>query len=79
MNIDVLQLKTPLPPVRKGAVLVIKNVGAYNFTQSMQFIQLRPAVVLINGGEVEILRAPETTEYIRELERVPQRLLSKRS
>ncbi len=79
MNIDVLQLKTPLPPVRKGAVLVIKNVGAYNFTQSMQFIQLRPAVVLINGGEVEILRAPETTEYIRELERVPQRLLGKRS
>lgn len=77
MNIDVLQLKTALPPVRRGAILVIKNVGAYNFTQSMQFIQPRPAVVLVNGGDVEYLRAPETTEYIRELERIPERLLAK--
>ncbi|MBI3953756.1 MAG: alanine racemase [Chloroflexi bacterium] len=77
MNIDVIQFRTALPPVRRGAVLVIKNVGAYNFTQSMQFIQPRPAVVLVNGGEVECIRAPETTAYLRELERIPQRLLTK--
>jgi diaminopimelate decarboxylase len=79
MNIDVLQMKTALPPVRKGAILVIRNVGAYNFTQSMQFIQPRPAVVLINGGEAEYIRMPENTEYIRQLERVPKRLATKPS
>jgi hypothetical protein len=32
-------------------------VGAYTFTQSMQFIHLRPACVLISeGGEVELIR-----------------------
>ncbi len=79
MNIDVLQMKTALPPVRKGAVLVIRNVGAYNFTQSMQFIQPRPGVVMVNGGEAEYIRMPENTEYIRQLERVPKRLASKSS
>jgi diaminopimelate decarboxylase len=74
MNIDVLQYRAFLPPVRRGAILVIRNVGAYNFTQSMQFIQPRPAVVLVNGGEIEYLRLPETTEYIRQLERMPERL-----
>jgi diaminopimelate decarboxylase len=79
MNIDVIQYKASLPPLRRGAVLVVKNVGAYNFSQSMQFIQPRPAIVLINGGEVELVRAAETTEYLRQLEKVPQRLQSKRA
>ncbi len=77
MNIDVLQLRTALPPVRRGTLLVVRNVGAYNFSQSMQFIQPRPAVVMVNGGGVEYLRQAETTEYLRELERVPKRLLAK--
>jgi hypothetical protein len=54
--------------------LVIKNVGGYNCSQSMQFIQPRPAIVLLSEEGVEYLRLPETTEYIRYLERVPERL-----
>jgi len=74
MAIDVLRLGVPLPPLRNGDILVIKNVGAYNFSQSMQFIQPRPAVVLLSDESTEYLRLPETTEYIRHLERVPERL-----
>ena len=77
MQIDVLQIGTNLPSLRRGDILVIKNVGAYNFSQSMQFIQPRPAVVLVNEGETEYLRLPETSEYLRQLEKVPERLLKR--
>ncbi|MEK7848668.1 MAG: diaminopimelate decarboxylase, partial [Chloroflexota bacterium] len=79
MQIDAIQFKVSLPPVRRGSLLVIKNVGAYNFSQSMQFIQPRPAVVLVNGGEVEYLRLPETTQYLQQLERVSERLLQRQA
>lgn len=74
MNIDVLQQKVALPPLRSGDILIIKNIGAYNFTQSTQFIQPRPAIVLINEGEVEVIRTAENMQYIKQLEKVPQRL-----
>lgn len=74
MNIDVVRPQINLPPLRAGDVLIIKNVGAYNFSQSMQFIQPRPFVVLLNDGNVEVLREAETTQYIRQLEHLPDRL-----
>jgi diaminopimelate decarboxylase len=77
MNIDILQSKVALPPLRMGDILIFKNVGAYNLSQSNQFIQPRPAVVLINEGEAEVIRAPETTAYIRQLERIPPRVQPK--
>ncbi|MDP2954718.1 MAG: diaminopimelate decarboxylase, partial [Chloroflexota bacterium] len=77
MQIDVLQIGTNLPSLRRGDILVVKNVGAYNFSQSMQFIQPRPAVVLVKDGETEYLRLPETSEYLRQLEKVPERLLKR--
>ena len=75
MQIDVIRQNVPLPPLVQGDALIIKNVGAYNFSQSMQFIQPRPAFILINEGKVEQLRQAETIEYIKQLEKVPDRLL----
>ena len=73
MNIDLIHPAALLPPVANGTHLVFKNVGAYNMTQWMQFIRLRPAVVMImNDGKVEMLRAAETVDYVRELEKVPE-------
>ena len=77
MAIDILRTSISLPPLSKEDVLVVKNVGGYNFSQSMQFIQPRPAVVLVSEKGVEYIRLPETTEYIRQLERVPERLAMK--
>jgi diaminopimelate decarboxylase len=77
MQIDVLRQGIRLPPLQKGNILVIKNTGAYNFSQSMQFIFARPAIVLLNNGKAEYVKRPETTQDIRRLERVPKRLFTK--
>lgn len=74
MQIDALRLGVSLPGLKKGDLLIVKNVGAYNFSQSMQFITPRPAVVLISDEGVEIIRERETMNYVRQLERVPERL-----
>ena len=74
MQIDIIRQNVRLPFFQKGHVLVIKNVGAYNITQSMQFIYARPAVVIINNGQPEYLRYPEQLEDIQRLEALPERL-----
>lgn len=47
MAIDVIRDHIDLPPLEVGDVLSVHPVGAYNLSQSMQFIAYRPAVVLI--------------------------------
>lgn len=78
MQIDVIRHNVSLPPLVKGDILIIKNVGAYNFSQSMQFIQPRPAIVLVNEDKADYLRMPETMAYLKQLEKVPERLLKKK-
>lgn len=48
MNIDVIEENLMLPPLDRGTVLSISPVGAYNYTQAMQFIRYKPAAVLID-------------------------------
>jgi diaminopimelate decarboxylase len=48
MQIDVINEGIYLPELETGDQLIIPNVGAYNQTQSMQFIQCRPAAVLMD-------------------------------
>lgn len=74
MQIDCLQLGVSLPPLRRGDPVLIRKVGAYNFSQSMQFIQLRPAVVLLGPDGVELVRRREDGECVRALEQLPGRL-----
>jgi len=72
MNIDVLQEATPLPALSAGDALVIHPVGAYNLTQSMQFITYRPRVVMVmESGEVAVIRERENLAHIESLERLP--------
>ena len=75
MNIDVVREQVALPPQNVGDHLVLHPVGAYNLTQSMQFIAYRPAAVLIGlDGAGEVIRARETLEDVERPERLPQRL-----
>lgn len=74
MQIDCLQLGVSLPPLRRGDPVLIRKVGAYNFSQSMQFIQLRPAVVMLGSEGVELIRRREVGDDVRALEQVPGRL-----
>ena len=65
MAIDEVRETMQFPSVSPGGRLVFKNVGAYNVTQWMQFITLRPAVVMIgvNGEVAPIRRAEQVTDF----------------
>ncbi len=75
MNIDVVDEGVLLPPLTAGARLILSPVGAYNPTQSMQFIEYRPASVLIGAeGQVDLIREAEDLTDITRRERLPARL-----
>ena len=75
MNIDVVRENISLPLLNKGDQLVIHQMGAYNMTQWMQFITLRPKIVMIDMNEnVHIIRDNETLESITGPERTPDYL-----
>ncbi|RPI71252.1 MAG: diaminopimelate decarboxylase, partial [Desulfobacteraceae bacterium] len=76
MQIDLIRKGATIPYTQAGDVITIRNVGAYNFSQSMQFIQPRPAVVLIDGAQVQEVRRAETYDDLKRLEIVPERLRS---
>jgi diaminopimelate decarboxylase len=75
MNIDVIRHSISFPVLKKNDLFVIKRIGAYNMTQWMQFITLRPKVVMISSdGKPHIIREGETLDTIRNLEKVPDYL-----
>jgi len=76
MNIDVVRENITLPLLKKGDHLVVHRVGAYNMTQWMQFITLRPNIVLLDQeSHPQLIREAETLEYIESVELVPEHLL----
>ncbi|RLD23303.1 MAG: diaminopimelate decarboxylase, partial [Bacteroidetes bacterium] len=75
MNIDVVRESIILPPLKKGDMVVAHNVGAYNVTQWMQFITMRPNVVLIDlKGVPHLIRRAENLETINSMEEMPEHL-----
>ena len=76
MNIDVLREAIAFPLLKKGDHFVVKRIGAYNMTQWMQFITLRPNVVMIDTqGKPHIIRKKEEMENIRGQEEIPAHLV----
>lgn len=74
MNIDVVADELMLPPLERGALIVISPVGAYNNTQSQQFIHLRPAVVMISqDGKVDLIQNGETLDDVTARDNLPVR------
>jgi diaminopimelate decarboxylase len=78
MQVDCLGTGLRLPPLRRGSLLVVRNCGAYTDSQSMQFIQPRPPVVLVSEGRPEVLREGEHITDFVSRDRVPERLLVRR-
>jgi diaminopimelate decarboxylase len=77
MNIDCVRESINLPLLQKGDNVVVHKVGAYNMTQWMQFIQMRPNVVLIDmKSHVHLIRKAEGLETIRQQEVKPDYLAS---
>lgn len=72
MNIDVVAEGLLYPPVEVGAHILVGPVGAYNIGQSMQFIFLRPPVVMISpSGEHGLIRRAEVLEDLVSLDQLP--------
>jgi diaminopimelate decarboxylase len=75
MNIDVVLENTSLPPLQRGMRLILSPMGAYNMTQWMQFIRYRPAIVMVmEEGNVELIRRAEKLEDITGPESIPEKL-----
>jgi diaminopimelate decarboxylase len=75
MNIDVIRENISLPSLNKGDQVVVQQIGAYNMTQWMQFITLRPNIVMLDQeGTAHLVRQAETVGYINQQERVPGHL-----
>jgi len=77
MNIDVVGNNLMMPPISAGERLLVSPVGAYNVTQSMQFIELRPAVCIVRpDGSHHLIRRREVLEDLTGPELVPDWLES---
>jgi len=75
MNIDVVRKSIKLPPLKLGEPMVIKQVGAYNNTQWMQFIEYRPNVVMVHEDQtVSVVREAENLQSMNSLDRLPAHL-----
>ena len=76
MNIDVIRSSAMFPLLKKGDHYVVRRIGAYNNTQWLQFITLRPNVVLIDTkGNTHIIKKAETLDTINHLESLPEHLI----
>ena len=75
MNIDQIRESIYLPALKKGDNVVVSRIGAYNMTQWMQFIAMRPNIVLIdNNNQTHVIRKAETLDYLEQLEVMPDHL-----
>jgi diaminopimelate decarboxylase len=75
MNIDVIREAIQFPLLQKGDAVVIPRIGAYNMTQWMQFIKLRPPVLLIDEDrKIHVIRKKESFQEFNAMENVPEHL-----
>ncbi|MBK7505936.1 MAG: diaminopimelate decarboxylase [Bacteroidetes bacterium] len=75
MNIDCIRESINLPLLNRGDNVVVHRIGAYNMTQWMQFIHMRPRIVLIDmEGNLHVIKEQETTESMNSLELMPTHL-----
>jgi len=72
---DVLGAGRTLPPLQRGDLVAALDAGMYAETTSSQFNgQPRPATVLVNGADADIIKTRETTEDVFAHHRIPARL-----
>ncbi len=75
-NTDMLATNRRIPSVEAGDLIVVTTVGAYGFSMSSQYNNRpRPAEVLVDNGEAEIIRERENVSDLIQRQRIPPRLL----
>lgn len=77
---DVIAPDVKLPAVCRGEVLAFLETGAYQDAGASNFNGLpRPATVLVNGADAELIKRRETIEDVLARDLVPPRLVDARS
>lgn len=72
---DQIVLGAHLPQVSPGDVIALLDAGAYQESSASNFNALpRPATVLVNGQDAEVIKVAETVEDVFGRDRVPERL-----
>ncbi|MCK4493764.1 MAG: alanine racemase [Methylococcales bacterium] len=65
MNTDIVRHKILLPALKYNDQLIIRPMGAYNHSQSLQFIEYRPNVVMIHeNGNISTIRRAENLKTV---------------
>lgn len=72
---DVLIKDAKLAAATPGDALVIPATGAYNYSMSSNYNRIpRPAAVLVNDGEANLILQRETYDDLIRQDRLPERL-----
>ena len=73
---DIVIKDAQLPQTNAGDILVIMGTGAYNYSMASNYNRLsRPAAVLVNNGEANLIVRRETYDDLIQQDCLPQRLL----
>ena len=74
---DIVIKNATLPPTNPGDILVVMTTGAYNYSMASNYNRLpRPAAVLVNQGEANLILQRETYQDLIRQDRLPERLSS---
>ena len=72
---DILIKNIQLPMVEEGDILCVYNTGAYNYSMASNYNRVtKPAMVLLNDGQADVIIERETLDDIIRNDKIPQRL-----
>lgn len=72
---DVVIKDAQLPTPQPGDILVVLATGAYNYSMASNYNRIgRPAAVLVNEGEAQLIIRRETLEDLVRQDCLPERL-----
>lgn len=75
---DMLIWDIELPKVKTGDLLAVSCTGAYNYSMASNYNRLRrPAVVLVQNGNADLIVKRESFEDLVQNDQIPSRLLPK--
>ena len=70
---DILIWDLQTPKIESGDILAVLSTGAYNYSMASNYNKIpKPAVVLINNGQDEIMVARETYDDLLVREVIPE-------
>ncbi|HEY9701997.1 MAG TPA: diaminopimelate decarboxylase [Allocoleopsis sp.] len=74
---DILIKDAHIPQTTPGDILVVLSTGAYNYSMASNYNRLpRPAAVLVNDGEANLIIERETLEDLISKDHLPDRLIN---